>query len=683
MKTTVEVIDKVKDVDLDPEKLKKHVESLMGEIEQGFCDREPLEKKWKIGVQQYHSALPRTDDYDKGVDCEIDDSSTREFCEMSLARFMNPIFQYRETWTAAPKKPTDFDIAKEFELLADHITYNRGKGAFRAFVEQSFRQSTVYTKSVAKIHFIEEFKYTTKYKHTFAEEGEEEHWEDGYSDEEGARVKKSKEKVTTFIGTKKEVIPTADFGHPVPCPSIDDAPWIWHRLWRTKDQVRRDIDCGLYNKEYDGKPIMQALGSPESEHDPELTMSINDGDKGQDSRKYFEILEVYTTLNDEEVIFWIERKSKVCLKAVYNWRDEYPRPFECFSYEAVLNDIDGISLCYILEPGHRALSAILCQRLDASSKSLDTMLFYNEGAVSGDHLKNGKIRGGAIPVNALGKVEENFAQFNLAEPITQIATLEGDIRRHQQKLAGLTDYNAGIEQISRPTAEGQRMLIQEGAQPQYNRMENFRTFLKNCLYKEISYYKQHFPQGLDFYLQENDNPELTHAIINWPDDYWQNRVVIETAVSSQTMNQDMRKQEMVDSLDRAAKIFEQVIMLSQQALQLGPDASLMKRLLDEYLTGVVTPMLKEFSIPMDLNVSEEVAIGDQINELQQQMEEMNAALAEKDTQLSQLQQMSEELQQLTGDIVKEYVAVTGRPPMAIGGPVGPAPPQEGAMGQPA
>ena len=647
----------------DAKEESKFVKGLCEGVEKDLRDREPLEEKWKVAVAQYQSALQR--ESGEPQDSQLDVPSTRQFIEMAISRFMNPIFQRKQVYLAKPKEPQYYEIASAFENFADWMV---DRSQFRLFVEHFLKQAFIFTKGVCKVPFRVQSKKIKSFFHEIEKDDGtiERHW----GLRENDKVQMDVRYVEDNADANPEVIPCQDFITPFPCKNIYTASRITHRVWKSKDEIRRDISRGVYReKDLDGKNILELLGSPTSKPNMDLELSLYDEDDsdsgGSNDGELFEIFEIYTTLKEEEVIVTVERKSQTCLRFVENFYMEDERPFVTWSYEQILNDVDGCSLCYILEPYHRALSAILNQRLDAASRSMEQVLLIDSTLGLGKYYKEGKnLHSGTYTVNTAGSsIKDLVGEFGVKNPFAQIETLEASIKADMQKLASLTDYNAGVEQIERPTATGQVALLEEGKQPQYARMESFRQFLTKVGMMMISRYRQFHPVALKYYIESRDPKEqgLIVEVMRWPKEYWREQIIIEPAVTSENMNKDLRKQELLALVDKMPQILEQLFGLAQRALEPGPMTAIAAKFLDFEIEKILKPFMQEFEVDADdaLNLDQEIQIGQVFSQ----------AIQDAQGQIQQLQQSVQSDEVKIGEAVRvlehlyrQFVAATGKVP---------------------
>jgi len=682
-------VEGVVELDLSPEEEKKLVDGLMKSFDQALQDREDsgLDKQAQNAVLQYHSALDIEQKDPQGS--HLDMASTRKLTEQAISRFMNPIFQRDQIVMGKPRFPQWVDFAKEAEGMADWML-DRTK--LRLFLEPFLKQAFVFPKAVAKIPFKRKLRKVKRYIHevekapgsiTKSDKGlETRQGDDGkvYERHWGLRDKNDP-KITAVemeeveAGSWPETVPWQDFIHPVPCSDVYTSSWVTHRTFPGPDDITRAIQAGVYREnatKADGEsvPILKAMGDPTAKPDESMGISTagvrGDGEEASDAGEdsgFFEILEFYTTHAGDEVIITIDRQSKTVLRAVENFYMEDQRPFVTWSYEATLNNVDGISLCFILEPYHRAISCLFNQALDSGSLALEKMTFIDANLEAGRYFPDNKGKGGVFTVNVAGKVSDSIAQFDLGTQIGSVQYLISSLQSEMRELASLTPYHSGIETIQRPTATGQVALIEEGKQPQYNRMDSLRTCLSALVMMMFGRYRQFNPVDFEYYVQSKDpkSRELSYAVIKWPAESWRRCVNIELAISSEQMNRDMRKQAMTALVDKMPQVFEQVMGLANMAMSPAPTAVIARQLLDFQLKNIIQPWLEEFEVlgREALDLGEAIDTGaawqQQLMQMQQQMEMLGSEVQSKDAQLG-------EMARSLHHVFSQFVAATGKMP---------------------
>jgi hypothetical protein len=297
---------------------------------------------------------------------------------------------------------------------------------------------------------------------------------------------------------------------------------------------------------------------------------------------------------------------------------------------------------------------------------------------------NDKPRDGVYIVNSVPELRKQIYEIDLSSGFTQIETLESDIRRDNEKLAGMNPYNFGEEQVERPTATGQVALINEGNQPLFDRLEGLRSFLKEGLLMQLSRYRQYYPEGVKYFVQSDQkNDELVQKVLRWPAEFWRDQIIVETYASSQRINKELRKQEWLALVQAFPQVFDTMFQYMQIATTPGPMAPAAARVLKGYITYVIQPWMAEFEVlgKEFVDVSEDLQVGEMFMELidglqqelgmaQQQGASLEAKLGEVTGQLNSLAEL---FYRTTGQI----------PPMEPGqaGSTQEAPPMEGALDQ--
>jgi len=648
----------VQKVDL-PEGIKKKVcRKLLEAIKRAERDRAPLEESWRIGVLQYHSRLIQ-DEQAGTEESVLDMPLTEENCQQAAARLVNPIIQQDPMLVSKARKPQYKDIAREYEDLMDYLVDRSDSLEFLCAAVKYFM---VFSKVVVRVPYVRKERKIRRWQKVQKEIRSE----DGtivldYEDV----TEEISETVVDWEGAQPEVIHTPDFIHPFPCRDIDSAAWVAERIWLDSGDMRYYIRKEVYDKPED-------LGEPTERPDSQLTLSVEDkamDEESADQKGLFKVYDAKTTpgawLTDEEcekydldpedeIVVTVDGKDGFCLRMVYNWLQDYPRDYFTYSYDPVLNDIDGVSLAHKLEPMHRAVSGSVNQRLDTASKANKV---FGVGSTNGElknKMRKNEITGGYTELSS--PEAANSVRFqNISQPYHQMEGLEQMFMQHANKIAGHSDYTFGMEQISRPTASGQVSLIQEGQQPLFLNLERFRKFVSLVYSVMVSRYAQFQPDGVKIYMEDAPKGDPQYKQFTWPDGkYWQDLVAFETKVSSQKMNKMLRRQEILGWLDKAPQIFETYANLIQASAEGTPMSAAMEQLLNWYVS-IITEALDEF----DMGGSEFADVGEALNvgRIYQQ------AIQQRDQAIAMLQQ--------------QLAAVQGVPPGPGGGPRPPGGPQRG------
>ncbi|KKN79025.1 hypothetical protein LCGC14_0345010 [marine sediment metagenome] len=651
-------------------------------------ERSRLLDKCKSWAKQANSRRQRTDL--KARDSNIDMPLTRQRMMQNSARLLNPIFQQDVLFIAKPRNPVVEDMARAVEKLNDYISDNI---PYRSLCGEWIEQFQTFPFGVVKTPFIQETERIIRWKELTGYADEETGEEFGPLDEYNIRkldkqkvtLRKLKDKTEKYylevdeevpvrVGAFPEVVPFEDFIVPMSTVDVRTADWVIHRIWMTKPTIKSRIRTKVYDKKDGDQDIMDALGEPAADRERLLTLTERrDRDlELDDTAKQYEICEAYLkwTPNEEEepveIIVTFEKSSMVILRAIYNFYHAYKRPFVAHQYETVLGSIFGVPLTFILEPLHVARSASVNQRLDAASLAISKVVIVPPGS----DLKNldvGVWRGTFLE----GSIKKDeLHDISLENKFTQLPELEAQLEREADKLAGLSDYSFGQEQIDRPTATGQIQIIEESKQPQYIMLERFRVALAEVSKHCLARYRQFYPEGLQFYTMQED-PEgiqLVEQFFQWPDGAIERDVIIETKVSSSSMSKQLRKQELTALLDKLIPYFDKLMQMAQVATDpMNPSAIIAAKLMNG-LYVAMDNMLTEFEVGKKDTLNPELINEIEVyKQIQQAMQQMQQQIAQLGNQNQQLQAANAQLQAGAGQ---------GQP---MAGPPGPPPGVQGPM----
>jgi hypothetical protein len=255
--------------------------------------------------------------------------------------------------------------------------------------------------------------------------------------------------------------------------------------------------------------------------------------------------------------------------------------------------------------------------------------------------------------------------FNIpiSQPFTQLPEIEQKIEQDADKLAALSAYSFGNEQIDRPTMGGQTQLIEESKQPQFTMLESFRKKLAEVCKHALARYRQFYPEGLRYYTMQEDpqNVQMLELFFEWPEGTIERDVLLETKVSSASLSKSLRKQEKLAMVEKMPELYQTMMGMAQVAIDpMNPAAPVAMKLLAGFQEGVDS-MFTEFEVGkkeiLNPDLVPEVQIGQNIQQLVQQLNQVSQ-------QNQQLQQSNAQLQ-----------AVVAQGPGMAGPPSGNAPVQ--------
>jgi len=653
--------DSVQQIKFKGDQKDKLREYLRKELSVTEGERSRMLDKCKAWVAQANSRRMRKDV--KARDSNIDMPLTRQSMMQNSSRLLNPIFQQDVLFIAKPRNPVVEDMARAVEKLNDYISDGI---PYRTLCDEWIEQFQTFPFGVVKTPFIYETERVVRWKELEGSMEEGLAPLDDYNmrklDGQKVILRKLKdgtekyfieidEEVPVREGAFPEVVPFEDFIVPMSAVDVRTADWAMHRVWLTKPMIRGRIRSGMYAKRDGDQDIMDALGEPRSERERLLTLTEKSGRDIDldDTAKQYEICEAYLkwSLNEKdeptEIIVTFEKSSMVILRAVYNFYHSYKRPFVVHQYKSVQGSIFGVPLTFMLEPLHVAYSASINQRLDTASRAIEKVVIVPSG-VELKALDRDEWRG----VFLQGDIKKDeLHDISLAPSFNQLPELEGLLKDEANKLANLSDYSYGDEQVDRPTATGQIQLIEESKQPQYMMLERFReklaTVSKHCLAR----YKQFYPEGLQFYTMQEDpeGMQMIEQFFQWPDGAIERDVIIETKVSSSSMSKSLRKQELVALLDKLIPYFDKLMQMAMVATDpMNPSAYIAAKLMNGLYTAMDN-MLTEFEVGKKDILNPELINEIQVlQQIQMQMQQLTQQVNQLGAQNQQLQAANAQLQ---------------------------------------
>lgn len=672
----------VNKIKLSKEERVKLIDFLCKEHQDVLEARKDHENKWKQWEKQANARLERKDAGSR--DSNIDIPNTKEYMMQNAARLQTPIYQQDRIFVAIPTKPS---MAEKALKIEDGLEWMVNRINPRILTDEWIKQFQKFHAGFVKTGFLTEVEFVKRWQEINIDEYEIMKATPGINVIE-RKLDNDSVKYFYEVSSKRErksgcfpeIIPIEDVIFPLTASDIYSAPWITHRFWPTRREIEFRIEEGIWDeKDDEGDPIIDRLQKSDRERFTFATE--NPEDKTLNTTKQYDIRETYMVWkvngkNSEIIVTW-EPKSKTILSCIDNYYHEYHRPFVVHQYEHVQNSIYGIPLTYLLEPLHVAYSASINQRLDQATLANETLLFGPPGMDDLVNKFDQTIHGGFHETNAS---KDEIWSLNLGNPnYSQLPDIEEKFELHMQRIAGLSDYSFGEEQVGRPTATGTMQLVEESKQPQYLQLERFRDSFAEVAKHILARYKQFYPEGMRLYEStEEVDPESGATVmgeisVSWPEGAIEDSVIIETKVSSATMSKNVRKSEALAMLDKLPQIYQGLAQFAMQAGMPNPQAPALPMISLSLLNGyqtVINDFLTIFDVP------DKEAINPPLVQEAQVVQNINQQFMALQ---QQLQQCIAQNQQLMAQI--QYLQ-TGQPPegMAQQAQAQPVPQGSGPMG---
>ena len=639
----------VKQIPLTDEQKQKVVSYFCSEIDDALSARSDMEKQWKLAVRQYNGRLERQGAGKRRANIDI--PLTREYSQQSKARLINPLFQQETLFVAIPRKPDAEEFAREVEEVLDFIS---DKGNILGVCNDWVKTAHIYHYAPVKAAWTDTKRVIKEWQKVMqpvvGPDGQPATeivaGPDGMPVIQPVMEEKMVEverEVQDKLGCYPRVLNPGDLIMPTDTFDVDSARWVDHRFYLNKVELK----ARLRQKDYEGdiqRIEVQIADRPDFAVEQKRLLGIDIS-----KQKLAEHHEIYTTVGEmkealtettgedltslgddrTEIILTIDKTNSQFRRGIYNFFHSYPRPFVLWSYEQSEDSPFGVSLAYIMEPIHKAYSAMICQELDAQSAANKTLLAVKAGSDVGKQFKDGEVPEGVVEIN--GDPRTDITQFNLSQPRTTSPQMRSELQMHAERVSAVAAINFGQDPTGRPTATGQTLQSTESQQPLYDKMESFRSSVAKLGLMCLSRYKQFFPEGLQYYLKTEtpDGMTILPGVMYWPDEDITEQVYIETRVSSSTMNKNMRRQEKLAMADKIPQIYMTLSQMMSQAVMPSPMSAIMLKLVRGYQL-IIDDWLTEFEISNkdDINpdLSQEVQIGAMVQALMAQNQQLMSML---------------------------------------------------------
>lgn len=571
---------KVIPVEIEEDKKKKIIEKLVKEFDEALDSRSGLDKKRETWLKQYNSRLvdPSSDE-----EIQLDIPTTHEFLGQQCARILNPIFSQPTVFIASPRYPSEDKRARALSKALDFVT---DKTRLLTVCKQWLSQAQVFGIGIVKVLFV-----SKKCKIM--------DWEQQVDvDEMGMptiQQVESERWIVTKQGPEVGVVPVSDFVYPARAQNVQSCKWVCHRLYLDDRDIKDGIREGAYAKDAlekigDASDTLNTLAQNERKM---LGVDVS-SDKTHEILEFWAAVDVDDDGYDEEVVITVHRKSKQDLRFVHNWlHGSYRRPFVTCQVEDGNIGLTGISATYRLEPLHRAYSLSTMQRLNAAAKANEVLVLAPYGSDIENIFKDGKIKGGFYQIT--GDIN-SIKQFNLSQPFSQSEQLEQQIMGHMERDIAINEILFGATTVDRESATGFMKRMEESQQPLFLLLETFRLSLAEVGIQMLSRVKQHYPEGMEVYLQSEPNGELIAEFVQWPEGALEDAAIIEVTASSSTVNKNIRRQEKMAIMDKWPSILNQKMQLAMAGAQPGPQSMIAIKMMQGF-DVLVRDFLEEMEIP--------------------------------------------------------------------------------------
>jgi len=404
--------DNMKDADI--------LNKVITDFETARLARAPHEERWLRWYKLYRSY---TEKKDTGANLFI--PYTFSIIETVLPRIIATIFASRPYIGVLPVNQTSVETAKMHELLLDYQLTQR-----------------INTIEVASMWIKEALMYGTSFLKTM--------WR-----YETRWIKRPSSRMNLFgvpIGNKIEEIETVIYDDPdavhvdlwdlfidPEATSIDDAEYVIHRVYRTKEYLKKQAAAGLYTN-LEGIESTYMTSDSEISADARLDAVGLSRTKKQDDR--IELLEYWT---DDRVIVVANRSQIIRNEENPYWHCK--KPFIRIVDHLVPHELYGIGEIEPIEYLQYELNDTRNQRMDNVNLIINRMWKVLRGAdINPEHLVSRP--GGIIPVDDMEEIEP----LEVADVTSSAYKEEAEIKRDIDRTMGVYEYARGETTDRRETA---------------------------------------------------------------------------------------------------------------------------------------------------------------------------------------------------------------------------------------
>ena len=664
---------------LDDDEWKELEDYLVDEHRTALEARADLEKEWAENIRQWNSRVDRPDA--SAGDSNIDMPTSYKYGRVEAAKVLTELFREPGGLFVVRKVTKRPDIQVEpYQQMVDWI---EDQSNFLKTGLEDFRDSQIFGMCVDKLGWqrkvqtvVQEFDLTDQ----------------GQADEvEVGEAKGTHKTLGKYAGNKSVVEKTIvikegcwpqrlspfDYIWPQYAAEQDTIPWQTHRAWKTKADMEATAEAGKFPEEK-----LEDLGDPEVSRPKQWDVRYDKatGSTVDDSvKRHYEFCETYLARKVaghkhpvELIVYWERSKGKL-LSVWYNWLKEERDPFSLWSREPNDDSLCGISLMFRLKRMHQARSGAVNIRFDAARRSATTMILIDSAATDLlRHFPGNIARDGIYPTSA--DLDKGIKQFQLAYNANLLENFEQVFDSESAMITGHNDTDMGKDVAERPTMHGTMKIMESVMLPVDLMRESYSEHLSDIMHKQLARYRQFLPHGMQMFLEnapDKQGAQADAALFKWPEGVIAQNVMIQTRVTSKTINKDIVKQEALTLTQTLPEIINYVLQLAQAAVpvlpngQPNPAASVARDALFFYAQAV-DDMFAKFKVPSNIKIVTLIAALDlgiqeaksgtaaQLNQVQGQLQQAQGQIQQAGGQLqaqgSQLQQLKAALEQAQADM---------------------------------
>lgn len=371
--------------------------------------------------------------------------------------------------TVLPVGPEDADGAKELEALLDWAT---DQSDLYLELVKSFKSALTYGTGIIKTVYEEKMAWRIYQEQVMesvmAEAPIGETDIDGnpitqpvqVGEQPTGEVKLVREPVVKYAGPAGEAVDIWDFFVSPESTEMEDASYVIHRVFRTRDHIEKMASQGHYKlpPDEDWDKFISSYDYPASQRLSEIGMGPGSQQATAAGTKLIELREIWT----DDVVMTVAGEGGVLLRAERNPYAHGEKPFVRIVDHLVPHEFWGIGELEPLEGVQDTLNALWNSRIDNVKLVLNTMF-----AVSTEYLVDQadlQVRpGGVIRLREGIPIDQALKPIDLGEVTQSSYTEAAEMERLSEKISGVSAYQMGTDSPAlNRTATGVALISEQG-----------------------------------------------------------------------------------------------------------------------------------------------------------------------------------------------------------------------------
>lgn len=397
-----------------------------------------------------------------------------------------------------------------------------------------------------------------------------------------------------FVGSCAELVDPRDFfWYPLHVERIEDATVVARRHYFTPWELQRTAFSGFF----DADAVQRLLESPEPEETTQGPRRSGDARTG-----FYEVFECYHWEKNEdtgeyqELITYIEPKSKAVLRQEPNTLTEFRIPFVVFPFEWRAGSFIGPSFIDRISGIHLAINSSVNLELENTILANSVPLATDDDELF-DELKDSRLAPGQV-LRTSRPPRESLMPIQVPAGTGQLQMTRSYLEQQADMISSTSPAVYGIEQAQRPTFRGTQALIEEAKQPLYRYLETIRNQLAAVAYHMLARDREYFDFRVPFYKADRNGRIFAQQLLEIPDGFLQEMLVVELKASSESMSKQTRQQLLTDAIDRVSQTYQVILSLVQMAQNPEANAAAMVALKGaKAISLLLKEAATEFGIP--------------------------------------------------------------------------------------